>query len=352
LNIITQEFIEYIEKHNLDPANTMLWMVESKLTCNIRLYPFYMKSLLEEYGKGMEKADVYSGKFTHIDLSVSTTYYAYFAYMLGGLIRKMACKIRPYESEPGETHRAIEKAVQLLVPAFEGNGSIEEALVEALSFFENIKASYGQKPKVAIFGDFYVRDNDVMNQELIKTIECAGGEVLPTPYNDYVKITVENNLRRSKERGDYLEYSINRILISVLKMLEDRYYRHFKKYLGAPPVIQPKKLEKHLEKFNVDPLHSGESYDNILKIFYLIENFPDIRLFVQTNPAFCCPSLITEAMTEEIHRITGIPVITITYDGTSEFKNDVIVPYLQCLDKSRGNSNVSMIDSGNEEARG
>lgn len=36
-----------------------------------------------------------------------------------------------------------------------------------------------------------------------------------------------------------------------------------------------------------------------------------------------------ETMTGEIKNITGIPVVTITYDGTGDFKNDVIIPYLQ-----------------------
>jgi hypothetical protein len=50
---------------------------------------------------------------------------------------------------------------------------------------------------------------------------------------------------------------------------------------------------------------------------------------VQTNPAFCCPSLVTEAMTNEIKRLTGVPVVTLTYDGTDDYKNDIIIPYLQ-----------------------
>jgi hypothetical protein len=49
---------------------------------------------------------------------------------------------------------------------------------------------------------------------------------------------------------------------------------------------------------------------------------------VQANPAFCCPSLVTEAMTSEIRLLTGVPVVTITYDGTSDYKNDVIIRYL------------------------
>jgi predicted nucleotide-binding protein (sugar kinase/HSP70/actin superfamily) len=74
---------------------------------------------------------------------------------------------------------------------------------------------------------------------------------------------------------------------------------------------------------------NGESWENILKIFHVLKEHPDISLCVQTNPAFCCPSLITEAMSRDIERITGIPVVTLTYDGTGTPVNDQIVPYLK-----------------------
>jgi hypothetical protein len=69
--------------------------------------------------------------------------------------------------------------------------------------------------------------------------------------------------------------------------------------------------------------------DNILKIFYIIKHYPDISLFVQTSPAFCCPSLVTEAMAGEIERKTGVPIVSVTYDGTGGTKNDMIIPYLK-----------------------
>jgi predicted nucleotide-binding protein (sugar kinase/HSP70/actin superfamily) len=56
ISIIAQDYIEYIEKHDLDPSKVILWMMESKLTCNLRQYPFYIKRILENYGKGLEKA--------------------------------------------------------------------------------------------------------------------------------------------------------------------------------------------------------------------------------------------------------------------------------------------------------
>jgi len=59
-----------------------------------------------------------------------------------------------------------------------------------------------------------------------------------------------------------------------------------------------------------------------------MENYPEISLFAQTNPSFCCPALVTEAMTKKIRELTGVPIVTLTYDGTSDQMNDAIVPYI------------------------
>jgi predicted nucleotide-binding protein (sugar kinase/HSP70/actin superfamily) len=231
----------------------------------------------------------------------------------------------------GQTDAAIEKSIRILEPAFLGSRPMDAAVAEVIALFDKIERKTGKKPQVAIFGDLYVRDNEIMNQNLIQAIEENGCEVITTPYSDLVKIMIENLVRRTLARGDYFTTGLYRVMISSIRIFEDRYYKQFKKYLGDKPVIDPLRLEKHLEKFNISPFHSGESYENILKIFYILENNPDISLFVQTNPAFCCPALVTEAMALEIKRITGIPVLTVTYDGTGGNKNDVVVSYLNSL---------------------
>jgi len=329
INIMAQEFIEYIREHNLKPENSMLWVIDTKLSCNIRLYPQYIKSILKNWGQGLEKAHVYSGLLTHLEISLSACYYAYFAYLLGGLIRMTACKIRPYEMNNGDTDKAMTEMVKILEGAFLGIESMDKAVSEVVGIFDRIPYQKGNRPKVALFGDFYVCDNDIMNQKLSHCIEEAGGEVITTPYADFIRMSLDNITRRTVDRGEYFKAANQRLISSCLKLLEDKYCRYFEKYLGPRKVINPKNLEKNLVKFNINPYHSGESYDNILKIFYIIENYPDITLFVQTNPAFCCPSLVTEAMTGEIRKLTGIPVVTLTYDGTDDYKNDVIIPYLQ-----------------------
>jgi predicted CoA-substrate-specific enzyme activase len=329
VNIIAQEFIEYVQKHNLPPENTLLWMFENKSSCNIRLYPQYIKNLLEQQGNGFEKANVYGGLLTHLEISVSVCYYAYFAYMLGGLFQAVACKIRPYELIEGATNRALKEIAVLLEQAFLGKTNIEKTVEAAVALFDEVPYEKGNKPKVALFGDIYVCDNNTMNQGLHRAIERAGGEVITIPYSDFYRLMEDNRIRLMINGGDYLRAAQMRLVSTFIKLIEEKYYRPFERFLGKRTVVNTRELEKKLSKFNINPFLSGESYYNILKIFHILEKYPDTKLFVQANPAFCCPSLVTEAMTSEIKRITGVRVVTLTYDGTNEYKNDVIIPYLQ-----------------------
>lgn len=43
-------------------------------------------------------------------------------------------------------------------------------------------------------------------------------------------------------------------------------------------------------------------------------------------------------MTARIKSLTGVPVVTVTYDGTNESKNEVILPYLVAATEKLVNS--------------
>ncbi|MBN2215560.1 MAG: hypothetical protein JW723_15100 [Bacteroidales bacterium] len=55
LNIIVQDAIDCIEANRLNPAETALWMIKSNLSCNLSMFPYYMKKLLDNHGNGMEQ---------------------------------------------------------------------------------------------------------------------------------------------------------------------------------------------------------------------------------------------------------------------------------------------------------
>ncbi|MDA3901799.1 MAG: acyl-CoA dehydratase activase [Spirochaetes bacterium] len=340
LNIIAQNSMDYIRTNNLNAADCVLWMFDSSISCNVRMYPYYLRKLLQQEGGGMENLSVYIGELAFTDFSYSTAIDIYFAHMFGGLLRKMGCKLRPYEKASGSTDRAIDESVKIFFDMFKTGTDKEEALEKVISLLETVEITPGQRPKVALFGDLYVRDNDIMNQGLIKMIEANGGEVVTTPYNEYLKLIASPYIRKWITEGLYSNAAIGKIIFTVVNMIEKKYSKYFNRILKDEINVHEFSAEKLLAKYNIKPEHSGESMDNILKICTLAERYPDISLFVQTNPAFCCPSLVTEAMSQRIEADTGIPIVTIEYDGTGGLKNSVLIPYLKFPRKSDTNAEL------------
>jgi predicted nucleotide-binding protein (sugar kinase/HSP70/actin superfamily) len=329
LSIIAQEFIDYVEKYNIDPSKTVLWIMATTLACNLKMFPHHIKNIFHSYGNGMSEAEVYTGSMSFVDLSMKLPLSSYLAYMFGGLVRKMGCKIRPYEKEKGTTDRVIKKSIDILADAFLGNRSKESAVEEVVSYFEGIEVSYEQRPKVAVFGDLYVRDNDVLNQDLLHFIEDNGGEVITTPFSSFLKMISGQYFRKWFIEGQYLNVLSTKTFFATALMLEKVYYKHFDRVVKEPDFEYNDSPEKILAEYNIRVENTGESMDNILKIYYLKKHYPDVSLFVQTSPAFCCPSLVTQAMAQEIEEKTGVPMVSITYDGTGGSKNDIIIPYLR-----------------------
>ncbi|MFP4572303.1 MAG: acyl-CoA dehydratase activase [Desulfobacterales bacterium] len=334
INAMVQEFVEHVREQDLDPSKTLLWMGYSEVPCNIRLYPYKLKQMIASFGGGMEKAGVYTGNVSFTDVSLRAAVNTYFAFMFGGLLRRMGCRTRPYEKTPGETDRAVEKGTRIFEEAFSGIRNKESAVAEAAALFESIETVRGRRPKVAIFGDLYARDNPVFNQDLIAFIEECGGEALTTPYTDYAKMIAPAYFKKWFTEGKFFSLALNRGLLATMVRREKAYYRYFGKVLKEPEPVYKVSPAQILSEFGMITENTGESMDNILKIYYICRHHPEVSLFVQTSPAFCCPSLITEAMASTIEKKTGVPVVSITYDGTGGDKNRKIIPYLKYAGKT------------------
>ena len=327
LNAVAQGFMETVDKHRLDPAHTLLWMNRSHLACNIRLYPYHIQTILSDHG--LPEAAIYYGQLTFADIGLRAMRSSYFSYFLGGMLRKVACRIRPYEVKQGETDRILEEAIAMVGRAFEMRTDLLSVLDEVITRFEHIEQRREKRTKVAIFGDLYSRDNRVMNQDLIRFVEAHGGEVITTPYSEYAKMIAKPYFRKWFNEGLYFNVLSNSAALATMKKLEKSYLGCFNRILKEPEWIFEDSPEEILSRFDVSIEHTGESMDNLLKVHYIKKHYPDVALFIQASPALCCASLITEAMRERIEQVTGVPVVSVTYDGTGGLKNEIIIPYLR-----------------------
>ncbi len=330
LTTVIYNALTQIKEDSLDPRNTFVWMLYSNVACNIKMFPYYMEKIISEFDEDLRDVRMYVGDFLFMDFGFSASLDLYFAYLFGGYLKKIGCRIRPYEKNPGETDRKIKEAIRLLQIMFEKDLPKQKIVEEVVSMLESIETVKTEpKMKVAIFGDLYVRDNDTFNQGLIDVIEKNGGEVISTPYTDYAKIIADSYIKKWLRDGVIFDSAAVKMLKEMSKFLETKYLKIFKSVaddVGHNPEIN---ADEVLPLLDIKTDNTGESLDNALKIFSLIRHYPDIGLFVQTNPAYCCPSLVTQAMSERIEKITGIPVLTLEYDGTVSNVNDNIIPYLK-----------------------
>jgi predicted nucleotide-binding protein (sugar kinase/HSP70/actin superfamily) len=329
VNLIAQSYMDYIEENVLDPAQTAVWCFESHVACNIRMFPQLIKGIMESTGNGLEKVEVYVGEISMEDVSIQASIEAYFAHMFGGMLRKIGCKIRPYEKEKGMTDKVIAQSLNIFYNTLLGGRNKDDDVAKVINLFKKIETLPAKRPKVAIFGDLYARDNDVFNQDLIHCIEEYGGEVITTPFNEFAKIIANPYMRRWFLEGEFLDVIYTKTLIVLVNQLEKSYYKLFNELLNEPSLGTDIDYKEIYDVFDVKVQQCGESADNLLKIAALVRHYPDISLFVQTNPAFCCAGLITEAMAPRIEEYTGIPIVTLNYDGTGKNINQKIRPYIK-----------------------
>ncbi|MGI5863498.1 MAG: acyl-CoA dehydratase activase [Myxococcales bacterium] len=347
LSVITEGFISYVDRHGIDPGRAALWIHSSQIGCNIGAFPLAIQSLLEAQGRGFERSRVYVGQISGQDISMRAVANQYLAFLCAGYLRRLGCRVRPYEVHAGETDRVLEAGLAELTDVFENGRDVLAAFRRLVDRLLAVETKGERRPKVALFGDFYVRDNDVLNQAAIAHIEAEGGEVITTPYTEYTKIIADAYLRKWIREGKYKQAAQGQLVLSGAKLLERGVLREAERILGPRPAIKQRPVAEILAPYRVTPQHTGESFDNLLKIHHLLEEHPDIALFVQLSPSFCCPSLVTEAMTREIRKVTGVPVVTVTYDGTRTRKNGVVTPYLRFL-RERGRGAAPQRQAGDQ----
>jgi len=337
LSCIVQGIVETVRKYRLKPENTALYLnAIIRSACNLPQYPLMAKKLLEQRGDGFENVEVYAGEFEMKGLPLELIHDIYCSYLLGGLLRKIGCRLRPYERSSGETDRVVEEARLMLHRCITEGESKEAVFREIVAGFARIPLAErpGTRPKVAIIGDLYVRDNEAFNQGLIADLENYGAEVVTVPYTYVVRLILDRDIRFLREDGRYFSVAGIRLLAEVLEASERRFYQAGRSLLQEEFPTFDDAIFDCLKKYHVTLGHGGETAQNILKIFSLLRHYPDIALFIHVNPLFCCPALVSEALFKTIEKDIGIPVVSLTYDGTTAQRNESLAPYLHYITRA------------------
>jgi predicted nucleotide-binding protein (sugar kinase/HSP70/actin superfamily) len=184
---------------------------------------------------------------------------------------------------------------------------------------------------VSIIGDLYIRDNDIINQQLIRELEYYGAEVVTTPFTYILRLLGFKHKNILKEDGRYISLMKFHLLIEYLEMIERKYYKIAEATIQESFPTLKENIFDYLNKYDLILDHGGETAQNLLKIFALLDNYPDLAMFIHVNPIFCCPGLVSESIFKKVEEDIEIPIVSITYDGTATRRNEILAPYIHYL---------------------
>ncbi len=246
--------------------------------------------------------------------------------ILSDLLTKLGCALRPYENNPGDVDSIIKRYINILSEALEQ----KKGLLKILKGLKNELCSLGidrnnpKKPLIGIVGEIYVRNSPFSNSFLIRNIEKNGGEAWMTSSIEWLYYTSSLLYENNKSMGHYFK---NRLIKMYLAYLENSIFSIFSDFIDH-------RTEPDID----DILQAGQEYipleftgETILTVgrgVHFIKQKAD--MIVNVAPFSCMPGAISSAIFRNISRFYGVPIISMFYDGETDF-NDLLSTYISNL---------------------
>ena len=231
------------------------------------------------------------------------------------LLQKLLHEFRPFERQPGETDRVYQASLDDVVAALERGGGkiLIGALRSAADRFAPLPRNDGSRPAVGLVGEIYLRLNAAANQEIIRSVECAGGYVVMATFSEWIEYTNWSRIKRSRVKHDWAD-------VGRAKLLE-WYQWNVERRLLAPvaPLLRHghersvADLMDYIRPF-YEPLLGTEAVLTMGKAVDMARNGMSGILHVM--PFSCMPGIIVTGMASKVREaIGGIPWLDLSYDG-------------------------------------
>jgi len=329
---------------DFNPDDYIYFMAEASGPCRFGMYNKYQRIVLDSFP---EYRDLKIGSLTCVDgYSVKGLIdknnagdlrkSGFFAMLIGDILDRILWRIRPYEKENGLADDCMEISISKMESAFEKYGQkkdFNKILDELEKIAEGSKSvidyNIPQKPLIGIVGEIYLRTHTHSNQNLIRTIEEHGGEVVNASITEWVNYISYSDFMEKilKLRRDLKQFNIKNV-ISLLKeavkfriqlfyqeMRQKQAYDRVKPLLDIEGDHKVGHLDDVLRKEDLFSFEIGtEACLSIASILeYAREGFNGI---VNVYPFTCMPSTATSAIINPVMNKMSVPYLDTPYDSS------------------------------------
>ena len=336
------------EKENLgrdfDPENYVYFMPESDGPCRFGMYNKYQRIVLDTFA-GLENMKIGSlnarggyslAGFLEKDKVRNLRKMMYLSVLTADILDRLLWRVRPYERESGSADRLFETSILERAAAFEAHAAEMnvEAILDRLDILirkgkELIDPAIARKPRIGIVGEIYLRMHTHANQDLIRTLEKHGAEVVCASLVEWVnfvnyieKRTAAARLRLNLKRGQFntMRADLKQLLQAGLELIyrESRQKTVYRRAWSQLDLAEDHKIS-HLEKtlaeddtfsFDIDT-EASLSIAGIME--YARGGYDGV---VNVYPFTCMPGMTTAAIVKPLMARSGVPYLDAPYDAS------------------------------------
>lgn len=349
--ITTGALIKAMQTYNFAPEDVALFMPTACGPCRFGQYAKLNEIIFKK--KGWDKIQIMSpsAENAYDGMPLKARINLWKALLLGDIFRKIACKIRPYEINKGETDRVIEKHMDKMSKLFTqfDVSKASQLLKECVKEIQQIKITDEKRPLVGVVGEIYVRSDSYINNELIRKIEDLGGEAWLTPFSEWifytVKVTELLRHQHSTNSKNILQ-KLKSVKNNAISWLETTFVfeKWEKEYYAAASPILDDRHEWDVEDVMEEGLKyipwqfEGESILTLGRAKLFVKK-DGAKAIVNASPMFCMPGTVTTSIFPVIEKELGVPIICNFYDGSGD-PNKSLAPVMHYLVEEHNKLNV------------
>jgi predicted nucleotide-binding protein (sugar kinase/HSP70/actin superfamily) len=344
------DILHYIEKEkeslggDFEPENYIYLMPESDGPCRFGMYNKYQRLVLDSF-PGLSRLkivspttrDAYSlegllGQNQEQDFRKV----AYFSMVVADILDRLLWRVRPYEKEAGMTDDFIEGSMRLMEQEFATYGSrklfgkimdkLEEIVREGKAI---INPDIKPKPLIGIVGEIYLRMHVHANQDLIRTLERHGAEVVNASLAEWVNYISYDGFRIAKRkfRLNLKQLRLAGMRKSLKNMISfggDLLYKEFRQrqvYKRIKDLIDIAEDHKVAELEHT--LKEGDlfNFDLQTEACLSIATIVDFTRggyngVVNVYPFTCMPGMTTSTIVKPFLRKLQMPFLDVAYDSS------------------------------------
>ena len=320
--ITTGDIIRRARQPDFDPARAVFLMATTTGPCRFGQYRALQRNILDQ--RGLAEMDIISPNAanSYQGLGKNPTQLRALAWqgvVAVDLLQKLLHEYRPYEVNPGQTDELYQLGLERVVAATRAGGG--KKLVEVMKWlaaqFETLPVDRSQsRPLIGLVGEIYLRFYTYGNQDIVRQVETAGGEVTVATMMEWFYFTNWGFKIFSQEQGNYLDFFKMFLTDAYQKQMEHKLVKPVEHLLRNPHDAPISELMENIRAY-YEPCLGTEA---ILSMSKAIDFARDgLCGILNVMPFSCMPGIITAGMASRLRAdLDNIPWLDIIYDAQGE----------------------------------